>query len=81
MVFLNDLANLNLATGVLAYVDPGIGSYIFQIMIAGLAALGFFYRAIMTRVKALFGGKSDDKTAESLKTDKAEEVDTTSVKR
>jgi len=81
MLFLNDLAYLNSVTCVLAYVDPGIGSYIFQIMIAGIAAVGFFFGAMKTRVKSMFGKKSDKKPSENIPAEKIEEADATSHKR
>ncbi len=33
-----------------AYIDPGTGSYLFQILIAGLTALVFFFSAIRRKV-------------------------------
>lgn len=33
-----------------AYVDPGSGSYLFQILIAGLTATAFFFSTIKKKV-------------------------------
>ncbi len=42
-----------------AYIDPGAGSYLFQILIAGLTALVFFFSALRRKavaaIKRLFG--------------------------
>jgi hypothetical protein len=35
---------------VIAYIDPGLGSYLFQITIAGFLAAGFIVRAWGRRV-------------------------------
>jgi hypothetical protein len=39
----------------LAYIDPGTGSYCFQMLIAGLTGLLFFFSSIKRRVLSLFG--------------------------
>jgi hypothetical protein len=37
-----------------AYVDPGTGSYIFQILIAGFFAGIFFFKSGIKKVKTVF---------------------------
>lgn len=37
-----------------AYLDPGTGSYLFQILIAGLLGSFFFIKSIIKRVKGFF---------------------------
>ncbi len=37
-----------------AYIDPGTGSYLFQILIAGLTALVFFFSAIRRKVMQIW---------------------------
>lgn len=41
-----------------AYIDPGTGSYIFQIVIGGLLAGGLFLKTFWRRIRALFGGRA-----------------------
>lgn len=45
-----------------AYLDPGTGSYIFQLIIAsvigGLFAIKIFWRNIVSFFKSLFSGKA-----------------------
>jgi hypothetical protein len=52
----------------LAYLDPGSGSFLLQLLIAGLLGLGIALRASWSRIKKLFGGKTikddDDETDE-----------------
>jgi hypothetical protein len=38
----------------LAYVDPGTGSYVFQLLIAGLAGAWFLLSSLKTRTLGLF---------------------------
>ena len=51
-----------------AYIDPGTTSYLFQIVIAGLTAVVFFFAGLRRRVadffKAMFGKKDSDPGAE-----------------
>jgi hypothetical protein len=44
-----------------AYIDPGTGSYILQIVIAGIAAGAFAIKLFWRRIRALF---SSNKTSE-----------------
>jgi len=43
-----------------AYLDPGSGSYLIQIIIAGMVGFGFFFRNYWQQVKIFFKKKSDD---------------------
>jgi hypothetical protein len=40
------------------YLDPGSGSFLLQLLIAGLLGLGIALRSQWGRIKGLFGGKS-----------------------
>ncbi len=39
-----------------AYIDPGTGSYVLQIVIAGIAAGAFAIKMFWRRIRALFSG-------------------------
>jgi hypothetical protein len=45
-----------------AYLDPGTGSYIFQILIAGLLASLFFIKSIIRKIKEIFTKFSSKKS-------------------
>lgn len=38
----------------LAYIDPGTGSFLFQMLIAALTATVFFFNSIRRRVMSIF---------------------------
>jgi hypothetical protein len=40
--------------GVLLYLDPGFGSYIFQMLIAGLVGAGFAAKLFWAQIKSFF---------------------------
>jgi len=40
-----------------AYLDPGSGSYVIQILIASLAAVGFFVKTYWNQIKSFFAKK------------------------
>jgi hypothetical protein len=42
-----------------AYLDPGSGSFLLQLLIAGLLGLGVAVKVYWNKVKGLFGGKSN----------------------
>jgi hypothetical protein len=42
---------------VLAYLDPGSGSMLIQILVGGLAAVGVTLKLYWRRLTGLFGGK------------------------
>jgi hypothetical protein len=41
-----------------AYIDPGTGSYMLQLALAGLLGAGYTIRRFWTRITALFGRSS-----------------------
>lgn len=48
----------------LSYIDPGSGSYILQMIIAGVLGVSFFFKNFWLHVKAFFTGKKADKEEE-----------------
>jgi len=44
----------------LAYLDPGSGSFLIQLLIAALLGVGIALRASWGRIKGFFGIKSDE---------------------
>jgi hypothetical protein len=45
----------------LLYIDPGSGSYLVQMIIAGVLASLFFFKNIWRKIKAFFtGNKKED---------------------
>ena len=44
----------------LAYVDPGTGSFVIQIVVAGIIGAAVTARRYWHRIKALFGGSPPD---------------------
>ena len=44
----------------LAYLDPGSGSFLLQLLIAALLGVGIALRASWSRIKGYFGIKSDE---------------------
>ena len=50
-----------------AYIDPGSGSYLFQLVIAGLTGAVFFFtttrRAIVATVRSWFKGTPKDESS------------------
>ncbi len=42
------------------YLDPGFGSMILQLVLAGLLAVGVFVRIFWSKIRTLFGKKSND---------------------
>ena len=43
-----------------AYLDPGSGSFLLQLLIAGLLALGIAFRASWSKIKTLFTRKNKE---------------------
>jgi hypothetical protein len=47
-----------------AYIDPGTGSYVFQLLVAGVFALSFAIKVYWRRLRSFFGhrapGKDED---------------------
>ena len=50
------LFNLDFAPFVYAYLDPGTGSYIFQLLIAGIVGLAFVIKVYWNKIKAFMVG-------------------------
>jgi len=50
---------------VYAYLDPGSGSYIFQLLIAALVGMGFVLRTYWDRIRAFFT-RSSTSTEETV---------------
>ena len=44
----------------LAYIDPGSGSYLVQVIIAAILGAAFYFKAIWHRIKAFFGGRKKE---------------------
>lgn len=44
----------------LAYLDPGTGSFIFQMLIAALCSCLFFLKSIINWIKRVFGKKNKE---------------------
>jgi hypothetical protein len=46
----------------LIYIDPGSGSYLIQVLIAGIVGIAFFFKNILTAIRhffyRIFGKKS-----------------------
>lgn len=49
----------------LAYIDPGSSNYLFQLLIAGMTTVVFFFSAIKRKVLGLF--KKDQSPSDSPK--------------
>jgi len=48
---------------ILLYVDPGSGSYLVQLIIAGVLAVIFYFKHFWYRIKSFFSRtKKDDST-------------------
>ena len=44
----------------LLYIDPGSGSYLVQVIIAGVLGIAFYFKTIWLRVKMFFGGRKKE---------------------
>ena len=42
-----------------AYLDPGSGSILIQLLLAAILGLGVMFRSQIAKIKNLFGGKSE----------------------
>ncbi len=49
----------------LAYVDPGVGSFIIQAVIAAIAGIAVASRMYWTKIKSFFGASSDSEEDDS----------------
>ena len=43
-----------------AYLDPGSGSILIQLLLAAILGLGVMFRSQLAKIKNLFGGKASD---------------------
>lgn len=50
---------------VLAYLDPGTGSLVFQTVVAALAALGYAFRSYWGRIRTLFSRRDSQRPDDS----------------
>ena len=48
----------------LLYIDPGSGSYILQMIIAGVLGVSFFFKNFWLTIKSFFTGKKVKKEEE-----------------
>jgi hypothetical protein len=50
-------------TTMLLYIDPGSGSYVVQLIIAGILGAAFYVKMFWHKIKSFFGGNKpkDDK--------------------
>lgn len=55
MALLGVVGALLLPEYVYSYIDPGTGSYVFQIIIAAFVAVSFMVKIYWRKVKELFG--------------------------
>jgi hypothetical protein len=49
-----------------AYLDPGSGSFILQVLIASLVGIGFTIRAYWGKIRKFFNKDSEDTIEEDL---------------
>ena len=49
----------------LAYLDPGSGSYVVQILIASLAGIGFFVKTYWKQIKGIFSQRNKNSKEKS----------------
>jgi len=61
ILFLCGIFSFSLVSSAQAYIDPGAGSFLFQLLIAGALGGLFFIKSIIRSVKlrlgSIFGGK------------------------
>ncbi len=48
-----------------AYLDPGSGSYVVQILIASLAGIGFFLKTYWNQIRGIFSRKNKSSNKKS----------------
>jgi hypothetical protein len=59
----------------LAYIDPGSGSMLLQVVLAGLLAIPFFFRRTVSDVWHRVRGNGDDVADEGTSAEVPEETD------
>ncbi|HVM89819.1 MAG TPA: hypothetical protein VMT76_16655 [Puia sp.] len=52
-------------TTVLLYIDPGSGSYLVQMIIAGVLAGLFYFKNLWLKIKSFFSGKKKENITEN----------------
>ncbi len=52
---------------IFAYIDPGSGSYLVQVIVAAVLGISFYFKSLMAWVKSIFGikPKTQDKDQKS----------------
>jgi hypothetical protein len=60
----------------LAYIDPGSGSMLLQVVLAGLLAIPFFFRRTVSDVWHRVRGNGDDVADANGSAESTEETDT-----
>ena len=61
---------LNSILNLVAYLDPGSGSILIQLIISVLIGVGFFFRSKLGKLKNLFSKTSDEPDEEDHEDDK-----------
>ena len=56
IILLLTISLLSIPRDAFAYLDPGTGSYIFQLLIAGLLGAAFAIKVFWIRIKNFFAG-------------------------
>jgi hypothetical protein len=59
---------INLMTPILrphAYLDPGSGSFLVQLLIAGIVGAGFLIKVYWKKIKSLFSRSNSEKDEDS----------------
>jgi len=46
------------SSSLLLYIDPGSGSYVVQLIIAGILGAAFYIKMFWHKIRSFFGGKS-----------------------
>jgi hypothetical protein len=47
----------------LLYIDPGSGSYLVQVIIAGILGVAFYFKTLWSKVRSFFSrNKNEDQT-------------------
>lgn len=73
ILLLSSIFSLSVVRSAQAYIDPGAGSFLFQLVIAGALGGLFFIKSIIRSIKLrlsnIFGGKKAESTKEVEKND------------
>lgn len=64
ITFITDLISSPILKGH-AYLDPGSGSFLLQLLIAGLVGAGFLVKTFWRRIIAFFTGKTQEEIESS----------------